>query len=44
VLMKNVESTRSSEGAVILTSQHSNIKLDKSTTYVLAAGDLLPTK
>lgn len=44
VLMKNVESTRSSEGAVILTSQHSNIKLDKSTTYVLAAGDLLPAK
>jgi len=44
VLMKNVESTRNSEGAVTLTSKHSNIKLDKATTYVLAAGDLLPPK
>jgi hypothetical protein len=40
VLMKNVESTRNSEGAVTLTSKHSNIKLDKATIYVLAAGDL----
>lgn len=42
VLMKNVESDRSSDGAVALTSTHSNIKLDKTTTYVLAVGDLLP--
>jgi hypothetical protein len=42
VLMKNVESTRNSEGAVTLTSKRFNIKLDKTTTYVLAAGDLLP--
>jgi hypothetical protein len=44
VLMKNVESARNSDGAVALTSKRSNIKLDKQTTYVLAAGDLLPTK
>jgi hypothetical protein len=43
VLMKNVESKRNSDGSVALTSTHSNIKLDKTTTYVLAAGDLLPT-
>jgi hypothetical protein len=42
VLMKNVESLRNSDGAVTLTSKHSNIKLDKTTTYVLASGDLLP--
>lgn len=40
VPMKDVESTRNSDGGVTLTSQRSNIKLDKSTTYVLAAGDL----
>lgn len=39
-LIKNVESTRSGEGVVALTSTRSNIKLDKSTTYVFAAGDL----
>jgi hypothetical protein len=44
VLMKNVDSTRNSDGAVTLTSTRFNIKLDKQTTYVLAAGDLLPTK
>jgi hypothetical protein len=40
VLMKNVESTRNNEGAVILISKRSSIKLDKTTTYVLNAGDL----
>jgi hypothetical protein len=43
-LMKKIESVSDSAGAVILTSTHSNIKLDKSTTYVLAATDLLPAK
>ncbi len=43
-LMKHIESSSNSDGAVILTSTHSNIKLDKSTTYVLAATDLLPAK
>jgi hypothetical protein len=44
MLMKNVESTRNGDGAVTLTSKVSNIKLDKTTTYVFAAGDLLPAK
>jgi hypothetical protein len=43
-LLKNVESTRNSDGVVILTSEHSNLKLDKGTTYVLAAAGLLPAK
>ena len=42
VLMKNVESTRNSDGAVSLTAKSFNIKIDKLTTYVLAASDLLP--
>src|ERR1700730_9304290 len=42
-LMKNVESTRNSDGAVFLTSKSFNIKIDKLTTYVLATGDLLRT-
>ena len=42
--MKKIDSVNDSEGAIILTSTHSNIKLDKSTTYVLAATDLLPSK
>ena len=41
VLMKDVESTRNSNGAITLTSKRFNIKLDKATTYVLA-GDQLP--
>lgn len=40
VLMKNVESAQDSEGTVSLTSKWSNIKIDKTTTYVLATGDL----
>jgi hypothetical protein len=44
ILMKNVESTRNSDGAVILTSKHSNLKLDKGITYVLAADGLVPAK
>src|ERR1700686_152875 len=42
-LMKNVQSSRNSDGAVSLTSKSFNIKLDKLTTYVLATGDMLPT-
>ncbi len=44
VLMKNVESMRDSDGAVTLTSTHSNLKLDKATTYILAADGLVPAK
>lgn len=40
VAMKDVESSRARDGAVRLTSRHSNIKLDKSTTYVFAGGEL----
>ena len=40
VLMKNVESAQDSEGTVSLTSKWSNIKIDKTTTYVFATGDL----
>jgi len=40
VLMKDVDSTRNSDGAVTLTSKRFNIKIDKLTTYVLATGDL----
>jgi hypothetical protein len=40
VLMKDIESSRNEDGTVTLTSKRFNIKLDKSTTYVLAAGDL----
>lgn len=39
--MKNVESTSNSDGAVTLTSKSFNIKIDKTTTYVLATADLL---
>lgn len=42
VLMKDVESVRAGDGAIVITSTHSNIKIDKTTTYVLTAGDLLP--
>lgn len=42
VLMKNIESTTTGDGAVILTSNRGTIKLDKITTYVLANGDLMP--
>jgi hypothetical protein len=44
VLMKNIESTRSGDGPVVLVSAKSTIKLDKVTTYVLANGELLPGK
>jgi hypothetical protein len=42
VPMKNVMSSLDSEGAITIASKHSNLKLDKFTTYVLANGDLLP--
>jgi hypothetical protein len=40
VAMANVESERSSDGTITITSHKANLKLDKLTTYVLAAGDL----
>jgi hypothetical protein len=44
VPMPDLESVRKGDGSVTLTSKHSNIKLNRSTTYVLAAGDILPIK
>ena len=39
VAMKNVESVRDTDATVALTSSRANIKLDKSTVYVLSGGD-----
>lgn len=44
VAMKNVMSGRNNDGAVVIGSTHSDIKLDKLTTYVFAADELLPAK
>jgi hypothetical protein len=44
VAMKDVQSTQHKDGAVALTSIRFNIKLDKSTTYVLATGGPAPAK
>jgi hypothetical protein len=41
-LMKNVDSVRKDDGSLAIVSAHSNLKLDKLTTYVLAADDVLP--
>ena len=42
ILMKNVECLRNGDGSIVITSKHSNIKIDKLTTYILAPSDLLP--
>jgi hypothetical protein len=42
VLIKNVQAVRNSDGAVVLINQHSDLKLDKITTYVLTTGDTAP--
>ncbi len=44
VLMKEVESVSTDDGALALVSKRTNIKLDKLTTYVFAASDLSPKK
>jgi hypothetical protein len=41
--MKNVEADRNSDGTVALVSKNGNIKLDRLTTYILAA-DVTPQK
>jgi hypothetical protein len=43
VLMKDVDATSNPDGSVTLTTMRFNLKLDKVTTYVLAAGGLVPT-
>jgi hypothetical protein len=40
LLMKNIDSSVNSEGVIVLTSKNATIKLDRSTTYVLAGSDL----
>lgn len=42
VLMKNVNAARNTDGVVTLASSHSNIKLDKVTTYVLVPVETPP--
>ncbi len=44
VLMKNIQSLRNPDGAVVLIDSRSDLRLDKVTTYVLASGDLIPAK
>jgi hypothetical protein len=41
--IKDVETDRNADGTLALVSTHSNIKLDKSTIYVLASSELLAT-
>jgi hypothetical protein len=44
VAMKNVETMRAGDAAIVLSSSHSTIKLDRGTTYVLATGNVTPVK
>jgi hypothetical protein len=44
VMMKDVTSARNGDGSVVITCTRANIKLDKVTSYVLAAGELVPAK
>jgi hypothetical protein len=44
VMLKDVDAVHLDNGALALTSTRATIKLDKSTTYVLATGDLSPAK
>jgi hypothetical protein len=41
VEMKDIESGRASDGTMSISSARMNLKLDRSTTYVLATGDLV---
>ena len=43
-IVKDVECERLNDGALILTSKRSNVKLDRYTTYVLLSGDLPPSR
>ena len=40
--LKNVTSELGSDGTITLVSSHSNIKLDKSTTYLVGTGEVTP--
>jgi len=39
VFMRNIEVQHGTGGAIVLTSKHSNIKLERYTTYLVSAGD-----
>jgi len=43
VPMKDIDTERLGDGAMVLVSKRSNIKLDKFTTYVFAAAGLVPS-
>jgi hypothetical protein len=42
LLMKQVEPVQAADGTISLTSKHSNLKLDKYTTYVLTSAEPAP--
>jgi hypothetical protein len=44
VVMKDMQSVRRDDGTVVLSSSRFNIKLDKTTTYVLATSDLAASR
>lgn len=44
LLMKEIEVQRASDGAIVLTSKRSNVKLERYTTYVASTGDTVPQK
>ena len=44
VMMKNIEPERLGDGTIGLVSTHSNIKVDRYTTYVLASENLVTVK
>jgi len=44
VLIRNIEVQHGADGAIVLTSKRSNIKLERYTTYVLSAGDRVTGK
>jgi len=44
VPLKNMNSKRNEDGSMIITCEKSNIKLDKSTTYILATTELVAGK
>lgn len=44
IAMKNVESQRNNDGALVLVSKRNNIKLDHFTVYVFSSGDLVALK
>lgn len=44
VVMENIQSEHGDNGAIVLVSKHSNIKLDHVTAYVFASQDLTASK